>query len=89
TPLAPLDTHLSMTWLVHEDAQEGRDYHIESATWLDRVTMQQDDKITRNTQAGVHSRAYTPGPYATLEAPIMEVHHDYLRALRYGRSLKR
>ncbi len=89
TPLAPLDTHLSMTWLVHEEAEEGRDYNIESATWLDRVTMLQDDKIIRDTQAGVNSRIYTPGPYATLEAAIMDVHHDYLRRLRYGRSLKR
>lgn len=88
TPMGPLDTDLCMTWFVHPEAEEGRDYDIESATWLDRVTMMQDDKIIRDTQAGVNSRSYTPGPYATLEEAIMEVHHDYLRALRYGRSLR-
>ena len=87
TPLGPLDTDITMTWLVHKDAIEGVDYNLESIIWLDHVTMIQDDKITKNTQAGVNSRAYTPGPYATLEKLIRDIHQNYLATLRYGRSL--
>jgi Rieske 2Fe-2S family protein len=87
TPLGPQDTDLTMTWLVHEEAREGVDYEVEGLTWLDKVTMSQDDAITRATQAGVASRAYSPGPYAQLEAEIRVFHHDYLRLMRHGRSL--
>lgn len=85
TPLNALETEMSQTWFVHEDAVEGVDYDLESLTWLDKVTMAQDEEIVRNTQAGAMSRFYLPGPYAELEQPILEVHADYIRALKYGR----
>ena len=87
TPLAPLETETMLTWLVHEDAKEGIDYDIESATWLGSTTLGQDKTIMTNAQAGISSRSYTPGRYAQLEAEISDMHHDYLRDLRYGRSL--
>ncbi|MGB1253567.1 MAG: aromatic ring-hydroxylating oxygenase subunit alpha [Candidatus Promineifilaceae bacterium] len=87
TPLNALETEMSQTWLVHEDAAEGVDYDVESSTWLDEVTMAQDEEIVVNTQAGVSSRAYEPGPYAELEGEILEVHRNYLRMLKFGRGL--
>ncbi|MCH7599023.1 MAG: aromatic ring-hydroxylating dioxygenase subunit alpha [Myxococcales bacterium] len=87
TPLAPLETETMLTWLVHEDAKEGIDYDIESVAWLGKTTLIQDQSIMTNAQAGLSSRSYTPGRYAQLEAGISEMHHDYLRELRYGRSL--
>jgi phenylpropionate dioxygenase-like ring-hydroxylating dioxygenase large terminal subunit len=87
TPISPLLTEMSQTWLVHEDAVEGVDYNVEAITWIDEVTMEQDEEIVVNTQAGVSSRVYTPGPYAELEEAIAQVHNDYLRRLRYGRGL--
>ncbi|MEE9231245.1 MAG: aromatic ring-hydroxylating dioxygenase subunit alpha [Acidobacteriota bacterium] len=87
TPLAPLDTDLVLTWLVHEDAKEGIDYDVERTTEFGRIVMGQDQKITADTQAGVSSHSYVPGPYAELERAIPAFHHDYLRALSYGRSL--
>jgi Rieske 2Fe-2S family protein len=87
TPLSATECEFSQTWLVHEDAVEGVDYEVEGLVWLDRVTLSQDEAIVRNTQAGVGSRYYEPGPYAELEEPILQVHKDYVRLLRYGRGL--
>ena len=88
TPLSATESELAQTWLVHEDAVEDIDYDVEGVTWVDRQTQFQDEEIVRNTQAGVTSRYYEPGPYALLEGPILQVHDDYLRLLRYGRTLK-
>ncbi len=85
TPISPTETEMAQTWLVHEDAVEGVDYDLESLTWVDKITMEQDEEIVRNTQAGATSRYYLPGPYAVLEEPILGVHRDYIRSLRYGR----
>jgi Rieske 2Fe-2S family protein len=87
TPLGPLDTDQQLMWLVHEDAKEGIDYDIESMKWLASTTMTQDRQIVEDTQAGVASRSYVPGPYAELEYQIPQLQSIYLRALQYGRSL--
>ena len=87
TPISPTECELSQTWLVHEDAEEGVDYSVEGVSWLDRVTQFQDEAIVSDTQAGVSSRFYEPGPYATLEGPILQIHRDYIRALRFGRGI--
>ena len=87
TPIHPLKTDVTMTWFVHPDAEDGLDYDVESAIWLDVVTHQQDEEIVRNTQAGVQSRVYQPGPYAELEGEILQVHDDYMRRLKYGISM--
>ena len=86
TPISATECELSQTWLVHEDAVEGKDYSVEGVTWVDRQTQFQDEEIVRNTQAGVTSRYYESGPYALLEGPILRVHDDYLRLMRYGRG---
>ncbi len=85
TPINELLTEMSQTWLVHEDAVEGVDYNTQDITWIDEVTMEQDEEIVRNNQAGVNSRYYEPGPLAKLEANMVQLHDDYLRLMRYGR----
>jgi len=87
TPISPTLTEMSQTWLVHEDAVEGVDYDTKKITWIDEVTLEQDEEIVRNTQAGVSSRVYVPGPYAELEGAILQVHDDYLRLMRHGRAV--
>lgn len=88
TPLGVSDTDQQLTWLVHEDAKEGIDYDIESMRWLASATMTQDRQIVEDTQAGVASRAYVPGPYATLESQIPQLQNIYLEALKFGRALR-
>ena len=86
TPINALLTEMSQTWLVHEDAIEGVDYDVRAITWIDEVTMEQDEEIVRNNQAGVNSRYYQPGPLAELEENIVQLHDDYLRLMRHGRQ---
>ena len=88
TPLGVADTDQQLMWLVHEDAKEGIDYDIESMCWLASATMNQDRQIVEDTQAGIASRAYVPGPYAELESQIPKLQSIYLRALKYGRELR-
>jgi Rieske 2Fe-2S family protein len=70
---APLDvqaTEVEITWLVHQDAVEGRDYRVDEITWLWRKTMEEDKKITEDNQAGVNSRFYRPGPHSKEEQSV-------------------
>ena len=87
TPINALETEMAQTWLVHEDAVEGVDYDVDQLTWLDEVTQAQDERIVVDTQAGVSSRFYEPGPYAELESEILEVHRNYINVLKFGRGL--
>lgn len=68
TPIAVQETEAEITWLVHQDAVEGRDYQVDDITWLWRYTMEEDKKITENNQAGVNSRFYRPGPHSQEES---------------------
>lgn len=88
TPLGPLETDQVVTWLVHEDAEEGVDYDIESLSWLHNVTLGQDKKIVEDNHIGIGSRAYVPGPYMELESWIPKIHDNYIRALTYGREFR-
>jgi phenylpropionate dioxygenase-like ring-hydroxylating dioxygenase large terminal subunit len=72
TPISPLETELEVTWLVHEDAEEGRDYEVDEVCWLWRVTAEQDRTISENNQRGLLSSRYEPGPYVTTESAVDE-----------------
>ena len=81
SPLSLQETELEVTWLVREDAVEGRDYDVEKVTWLWRRTMEEDQTITENNQAGVNSRYYCPGPHSKDES-LNEFLSWYLECLR-------
>ncbi len=81
SPLSLQETELEVTWLVREDAVEGRDYDVEKVTWLWRRTMEEDQTITENNQAGVNSRYYRPGPHSKDES-LNEFLSWYLECLR-------
>jgi len=63
-PVAPSETHVISTWLVHEDAVEGVDYDIATLTQLWTLTNLQDKEFAENNQIGVNSPGYRPGPYS-------------------------
>jgi Rieske 2Fe-2S family protein len=60
-------TEMEVTWLVHRDAEEGRDYDRERLIWMWDVTSIADKKIIEWNQQGVNSRFYEPGPYTPME----------------------
>ena len=66
----PVDHQTSIQeiiWLVHEEAEEGRDYDLEHLCWLWDVTTKADKHIIEKNQEGVNSRYYQPGPLAEME----------------------
>jgi len=67
TPVNERHSEVVVTWLVREDAEEGRDYDIDKVIWMWDVTTIEDTKIINDNQLGVNSRRYGPGPYAARE----------------------
>jgi Rieske 2Fe-2S family protein len=63
-PAGPRKTLARVTWLVHEDAVEGRDYRLEKLMPFWQLTSEQDWAICERQQKGVDSTAYEPGPYS-------------------------
>ncbi len=63
-PIAPLETHVHAKWLVHKDAVEGVDYHVDELAELLTRTNLQDRELAENNQRGIASPGYTPGPYS-------------------------
>jgi phenylpropionate dioxygenase-like ring-hydroxylating dioxygenase large terminal subunit len=75
-------TDVEAIWLVRGDAQEGKDYDLARMTWMWDVTLRQDKRIIEDNQAGVRSRAYTPGPYTRQEKNANRAVQWYLNLLR-------
>jgi Rieske 2Fe-2S family protein len=67
TPVDHGNSRCEITWLVREDAEEGRDYDLAELTWLWDVTTKADKQIIVNNYEGVRSRYYEPGPFAGME----------------------
>ena len=63
-PVGPAETHVFSKWLVHKDAVEGVDYHLDELTDLWTLTNLQDKALAENNHAGIESPGYTPGPYS-------------------------
>ena len=84
TPMTPTETDVEVTWLVHPDAEEGKDYDTAGLTWLWDVTTRQDAEIIENNHRGVMSSRYRPGPYSTQEAATDRFVRWYLSRLRDG-----
>ena len=63
-PTGPEETLVTATWLVHRDAEEGRDYDLENLIKVWAVTNEQDRDLVERNQEGVNSIGYRPGPYS-------------------------
>jgi Rieske 2Fe-2S family protein len=63
-PLGPARTQLTTRWLVHRQAVENVDYHLDELTAVWRATNEQDRRIVQESQIGVSSPTYQPGPYS-------------------------
>ena len=64
-PAGPARTRIRVTWLVHEDAVEGKDYELDRVLPFWQLTSEQDWELCERAQRGVSSSRYTPGPYST------------------------
>jgi Rieske 2Fe-2S family protein len=61
-PAGPRKTRMKSSWLVHQDAREGKDYALDRLLPFWNLTNEQDWEICRWQQRGVDSVAYEPGP---------------------------
>jgi Rieske 2Fe-2S family protein len=82
TPIAAERTEVDVTFLVRDDAVEGRDYDVEELTAVWRATSEQDWLLCEQSAAGVRSRGYLPGPLSPVtEGSVSDFHEWYERAL--------
>jgi Rieske 2Fe-2S family protein len=63
-PVGPQETLFTTKWLVHRDAEEGRDYDLKKLVQVWSVTNDQDKALVERNQEGVNSAGYVPGPYS-------------------------
>ena len=80
-PKGPLHTDVELMWLVHKDAQEGKDYDLENMTWMWDKTTIADKKIIEDNQKGVLSNKYEPGPLSEMEKALESFKNWYLKRL--------
>lgn len=71
-PIAAGKTLLRTTWCVHADAIEGVDYTAENLTAVWRATNEQDRRLVEESQIGIASGAYQPGPYSPATEGLVE-----------------
>jgi Rieske 2Fe-2S family protein len=86
-PLSRTSTLVRSTWLVHADALEGRDYDLANLTGVWNATNAQDAAFVAETQIGVASPAYRPGPLGANEYMVNMFHSWYEERLRAALEL--
>jgi Rieske 2Fe-2S family protein len=68
TRLLPAGLHrtaVRVTWLVDQNAVEGRDYKLDEIMPFWQMTSEQDWRLCEQAQKGVSSSHYVPGPFST------------------------
>ena len=85
-PVSTLHTEVELMWLVHKDAEEGKDYNLQEMTWMWDVTTIADKQIIENNQKGVLSSKYVPGPLSKMEKGLEKFKSWYLKHLNIALS---
>jgi Rieske 2Fe-2S family protein len=67
TPIGPMETEVTTTWLVNKDAVEGVDYDVKRLTEVWIATNSEDREVVETNQRGVSSPAFVPGPYSPIQ----------------------
>jgi Rieske 2Fe-2S family protein len=81
----PLDrqrTLVRTTWLVHAEAEAGKDYNVDNLTGVWEATNNQDAAFVAETQRGVSSPRYEPGPLGSTEFMVDFFHRWYEERMR-------
>ncbi len=72
---------ITCEWLYHPDAFSENSFNAGPAIQFWDETNRQDWEICERSQHGVSSRAYTPGPYSSLENILPAFDAEYLKAM--------
>jgi len=78
TPRALRRTDMEVIWLVKETAIEGVDYDVDKVAAVWAPTLNEDKTLAENTQSGVESTTYRPGPYIQTEQLVGEFDRWYM-----------
>ena len=79
TPRSLRETDIEVIWLVDENAVEGVDFETSQVVAVWEPTLREDKTLAENTQLGIESSAYRPGPYIETEAWVGDFDRWYLR----------
>jgi glycine betaine catabolism A len=83
-PVSTTETQVRCQWLVSANAEEERDYDVESLIALWDITNRQDWALCEITQNGVRSRRYVPGPISLQQEPALAVLRASYQAMMRG-----
>ena len=72
TPVNASLTKVEVTFLVDQNAVEGKDYDPERVAHVWKATSEQDWELCENNYAGIKSIAYEPGPFSELTEGSVE-----------------
>jgi len=82
TPRSVRRTDIAVIWLVNESAVEGVDFDVSQVSAVWEPTLKEDKILAENTQLGIDSTAYRPGPYIETEKLVGDFDLWYLRRIR-------
>ncbi|MDR7150607.1 Rieske 2Fe-2S family protein [Hydrogenophaga palleronii] len=71
-PISATKTLVRTIWCVHKDAVEGVDYKLEDLTAVWNATNAQDRRLVEESQIGIATGAYQPGPYSPYTEGLVE-----------------
>jgi Rieske 2Fe-2S family protein len=80
-PLSPGTSRVVCEWMVHPEAPKAASYNIGDAEEFWDRTNRQDWHICEQSQLGISSRAYAPGPYSPRESIPAAWDREYLRVM--------
>ena len=80
-PKAPTESRVVCEWMVHPDSPASPGYNIADAEEFWDRTNRQDWHICQQSQLGVSSRMYQPGPYSPRESIPAAWDREYLKAM--------
>lgn len=81
TPRSVMRSIVTCDWMVHPDAPSTPGYNIADAEEFWDRTNRQDWNICEQSQLGVMSRVYEPGPYSPRESVPAAWDREYLRVM--------
>jgi glycine betaine catabolism A len=80
-PLTAATTLVESEWMFHPEAAGRPGFNPGDATEFWDLTNRQDWRITGESQIGIRSRRYTPGPYSARESMPAAWDHHYLELM--------
>lgn len=80
-PVAPDRTMVESEWLFHPDTVADPNHNIRDAVEFWDLTNRQDWDIVEQSQRGIASRRYQPGPYSARESIPAAWDREYLRLM--------